>query len=188
MSGKRLRLAVVLSGLVFWGAASPARAELDSGPAVGAAVPPLKATMVTGEQAGQELDAAELRGEKPTIYLFVPADRFDRPTARFLKKLDEALGKAGKDAAGVAIWLSNTPDATKEYLPRAQMSVKFEHTSLGVYPSQATPPEGWVIHERAVVTAIVVRGKKVQARFGYGSVNETVVPEVVEALKKALAE
>jgi hypothetical protein len=187
MSGKRIQLVTAICLAVF-GLADAARGDLDSGPAVGEAVPKLKVTMVTGDQAGQEADVAEIRGDKPTIFLFVPAERFDRPTARFLKKLDEALGKEGKESAGVAVWLSETPEKSRDYLPRAQMSLQFMHTALGVFPSQTMPPDGWVIHDRAAVTAVVVRGKKVKARFGYGSVNETVVPEVVEALKKALAE
>lgn len=183
----RIWLAVVLSGTLC-GLAETVRGDLVSGPAVGDAVPKLKVTMVTGDRAGQEVELAEVRGDKPTVYLFVPADRFDRPTARFLKKLDEAIGKEGQESAAAAVWLSATPEQTREYLPKAQMSLQFQQTSLGVFPSQAMPPEGWLIHERAVVTAVVVRGGKVKARFGWGSVNETVAPEVMEALKKALAE
>ncbi len=187
MCGKRIRLLAVLCIAVI-GLSETVRGELDSGPTVGEAVPKLKVTMVTGDQAGQEVDATEVRGDKPTVYVFVPEDRFDRSIARYLKTLDEALGKEGKESAAVAIWYSDTPEKTREYLARVQMSLKFAQTSVGVHPSLATPPDGWVLHQRAVVTAVVVRGKKVRAKFGYGSVNETVVPEVVEALKKALAE
>jgi hypothetical protein len=187
MTGKRIGLTTVLCLAVF-GLAEMARGDLDSGPTVGEVVPKLKVTMVTGDQAGQEVDATEVRGERPTVYLFVPADRFDRSVAGYLKKIDEALGKEGKESGAVVIWYSDTPEATRDYLARVQMSLKFAHSAVGVFPSLATPPDGWVLHQRAVMTAVVVRGRKVRAKFGYGSVNATVASEVVDALEKALAE
>ena len=108
-------------------------ANVESGPEAGAAVPALKVYDVTGPHADKELDYAADRRDKPTVYLFVVADKWDRPVARFLKRLDGELAKH-PDARAVAVWLTDDPDATKRYLPLAQQSLQFQATALTYYP------------------------------------------------------
>ena len=52
-------------------------------------MPPLKVFDATGSYKDQEVDYTAERKDQPTIYIFIQADRWDRPMARFLKKLDE---------------------------------------------------------------------------------------------------
>ena len=54
---------------------------------------------------GKELDYAAERKNKPTIFLFVQGDKFDRPVGRFLKVLDTELAKDRADVHIVAVWL-----------------------------------------------------------------------------------
>jgi hypothetical protein len=56
-----------------------------------------------------------------------------------------------------------------------------------VFPGDANGPDGWSLNPSARVTAVVSSGGKVKSAFGFGSVNETDVPPVREAFKKALA-
>ena len=142
--------------------------------------PVLKVHDVTGANAGKEVDYAADRKERPTVYAFIRADAFDRPMARFLKKLDDALPK---DAYVVAVWLTDDADKTKDYLPRVQESLKFKSTALTFYPGEKAGPDGWGINADSRLTVVVADKGRVAASFDYQSVNETNVPEVEKALK-----
>jgi hypothetical protein len=161
-------------------AAGLARADVVSGPKKAEKVPPLPVYAVTGEPKGKEVDYAELRDGKPTVYVFVSAKDFDRPMFRFLKKLDEDLGD---DGLVVAVWLTDDADRSKEYLP--MIAQYFKGAALTVFGG-TTGPKDWAINADARLTAVVAHKGKVVKSFGYVSLNETDVPEVVETLKKAL--
>jgi hypothetical protein len=100
--------------------------------------------------------------------------------------LDGAVPKTSKDAAVLAVWLTEEPELAKDYLPKAQRSRKLDATALTVFPGKPAGPDGWAANPDASLTAVVVNDGKVAASFGYNSVNETVVPQVEAALKKAL--
>jgi hypothetical protein len=170
-------LTVSLLGLL---AAEPAHADVASGPKEGENVATLKVYAVTGEPKDEEVDYAGLRKDKPTVYVFVSAKDFGRPMFRFLKKLDEDLGD---DGLIVAVWLTDDADKSKEYLPK--VSQYFKRAALTVFGGTAAPKD-WAINPDAHLTAVVAHKSKVVKSFGYMSLNETAVPEVVETLKKAI--
>jgi hypothetical protein len=167
---------------------SRARADVDSGPPVGEKIPALKVLHVVGENEGNEADATADRGEKPTLYLFVRTDRWTRPVARTMKVLDEKANKESDDVRLVAVWLTDDKEKTKEYLPRAQQSLKMERTILALHADLSTGPENWGINSDADLTVVVTANRKVAARFGFVSPNEKVVEDVLKALKKAADE
>ena len=170
-------LTVSLLGLL---AAGLARADVASGPKQGEKVVPLKVYAVTGDPKDKEVDYAELRKDKPTVYVFVSAKEFDRPMFRFLKKLDEDLGD---DGLVVAVWLTEDTDKSKEYLPK--ISQYFKGAALTVFGGTAGPKD-WAINADAHLTAVIANQRKVVKSFGYLSLNETDVPAVVESLKKTI--
>src|SRR5207248_1050419 len=104
------------------------------------------------------------------------------------KGLDEAVPKVSDDAAVVAVWLTEDPAKTKKYLPQAHLSLQFQVTALTCFVGDKEGPKGWGLNADAHATAVVAARGKVAAVFGYGSVNETTVPEVRDALKRAQAE
>ena len=159
-----------------------ARAQLNSGPDAGASVAPLSVAVVTGNDAGAELDVVKQRDGLPTIYIFIQSDKWDRPIARFLRALDDELGKDRPDVAVIATWLTDNVETTKDYLPKAQQSLQLRQTSLAVFPGDKNDPPGWSIHPSAHLTAVIVGGSRVLASLGYRSLNETNVPEVVAKL------
>jgi hypothetical protein len=162
--------------------ALPAFADkVESGPESGTAVAALKVFDVTGPHADKELDYVADRKERPTVYLFVVADKWDRPVARFLKKLDGELSKKA-DAQAVAVWLTDDPDATKRYLPLAQQSLRFDATALTCYPVAKKTPDGWGLNLEAGVTAVVVNQGKVTASFGFRAATEADVSTVIKSL------
>src|SRR4051812_17491497 len=68
-------------------------------PSAGSKLEPLKIKMITGNNAGEELDFVAARDGKPTVYVFIQAEKWDRPVARFLKTLDQDLGMDRQDVA-----------------------------------------------------------------------------------------
>ena len=162
--------------------ASQIRAQLNSGPDPGSNISPLRVAVITGENAGETLEVAQRRGALPTIYIFIQADKWDRPLARFLRALDDDLRKDRSDVAVVVTWLTDDVEAAKDYLPKAQQSIQLSQTSLAVSPGDKNGPTGWSIDARAHLTAVVASDSRVVAKFAYRSLNETNVPEVIAKL------
>jgi hypothetical protein len=173
--------------LVVVAIGSGARGEdVVSGPEKGKAPPALKVFDATGPHATKDVDYVAERKALPTVYVFVQADKWDRPMARFMKGLDEAVQKEGGEAYVVAVWLTADADKSKEYLPLAQKSLQFQATALTCFTADKAGPEGWGVNADAHLTAVVVGDKKIAATFGYMSLNETDVPAVRDALKKVI--
>jgi hypothetical protein len=172
-------------------AAGAARADVESGPKAGEAVPALKAFGVVGTVEGKEADFAAERKDRPTVYVFVQAEETgipvgSRPAARFLKALDGAVAKID-GAAVVAVWLGDKAfDKHKEYLPRINMSLAFEKSQLAAFDGPKTGPDGWAVNADAHLTVVVAHQGKVVKSFGFVSVNETDVRPVLAELKKAM--
>lgn len=179
---------LVCAGLVF---ASAARGDDDSGPKAGENVAKLTAYGVVGKVENKEADFAAERKDAPTIYLFVAAQEGGlpvggRPAGRFMKVLDEQIGKID-GAAIVAIWLGDKAfDKHKEYLPKIAMSLKFENTQLAAFDGQKSGPDGWAINGDTHLTVVVVNKGKVVKSFAFVSVNDTDVRPVLAELKKAI--
>lgn len=171
-----LAVAVLTVGMAY--------ADVESGPKAGEKVGELKVFGVAGTVEGKETDFAAERKDEPTVYLFVSAENFSRPMAKFMRTLDGKLGEIDK-AAGVAVWLGGDADAHKERLPKIQMSLKFDKTSLAVFADKSGP-NGWGINPDAHLTVVVANKGKVVKSFSYTSVNETDVRAVLAELKKAV--
>ena len=181
---KCIRLLMILGASLSW--SPPANAQMETGPKVGAKVGGFKAHAVTGEDAGKVVDVVAARKDKPTVYVFVKAGDWDRPMARFLKKMDEEFSNGidgVSEPVAVAVWLTDDQEKSRDYLPRAQESLKFLHTTLTVFDGAAEGPESWGLNAGARLVAVVVRDGKVSGSFAFGSLNETDVPKVLKALK-----
>lgn len=155
--------------------------DLDSGPEPGKSVPPLKVFDATGPERDKEVDYAKQRKDKPTLYAFVNAAKWDRPTARLMKKLDGAADKAG--AYVVAVWLTEKVEEAKNYLPVAQQSLQFEHTALTCFPGDRFGPDGWNVNGEAGLTVVVADRGKVVASFGFRAASEAEAPKILKALE-----
>jgi len=181
----RRRKSWAIACLAF-AAASIGRATFGAGPEIGKPVPSLKVVDVTGQTSPNEVDYSELRKELPTVYVFVQADKWDRPMARYLRVLDEAVANQDEAVYVVAVWLTENADKTRQYLPLAQQSLQLSRTALTCYVADKDGPKDWQLDLAASLTvAVAAKGKIADVRE-YRSVNETLVPEVREALQKAL--
>src|SRR5919197_2439046 len=141
-----------------------ARADVTSGPKAGDKVEDFKAYGVVGAIEGKEGNYVRERKGEPTVFVFVQQAHWNRPMARLLKELDSKGKEANDKAAVVAVWLTEQPDAAKEYLPKAQMSLNFVNTSLGVFEGNKSGPNNWGINPDAHCTMVVShRGKVVDS-------------------------
>ncbi len=184
-----MRIIPLLSVLALISLASLVHAaEIDSGPKPGEKVTPLKVHAIIGAVEDKEVDYAKERKDKPTVYVFVQSQWFDRPIGRYLMELDKKIGAIGKDAYIVAVWLTDDQQKTKDYLPRMNQSIKLANTALTCSLDGTTGPADWAINERAHLTAIVVKDGKVIERFSYQSPNDTAAAKVEEVVKKAVGE
>ena len=159
--------------------------DVDSGPKAGEKVAALKAFGLVGAVEGKEADFAADRKADPTVYVFVQSEHFGRPTARFIKVLDGKVKEANEKAGVVAVWLGDK-DAfakNKDYLPRVQMSIKLENTSVAAHDGEKSGPNGWGINADAHVTVVVADKGTVAKTFAFVSVNETDVRPVLAAVK-----
>src|SRR5262245_10838075 len=176
---------LIAAALVALATAS-VRADLKSGPNVGVKVGKLKVFATTGAFEGKELDYAEQRKEKPTVYLFVNGEQWGRPMARFLRAIDQGLASGKEKAEAVAIWITDKADETKEYLPKVQQSLQLQTTAMTVAVGDKPRLQDWKINEDAHITAIVVTNGSVAGSFAHQSVNETDAEPVLKLLKKAV--
>lgn len=170
---------VLLSCGSSWG-------DVESGPPVGEKPPSLTVRVVTNGQAAEPADIVKERADQPTVYVLLPADKFDRPGARYLKGVDAAVAKLQKvkpNTGLVVVWLTADAAQGTQRVTQIQGSLQLTAGTWAVSP--AASPEGWGLHERAAITAVLSVNGKTSARFGYDSVNEIDVSKL-EALLKPL--
>ncbi len=156
--------------------------SLPSGPETGQKVEPLRVFATSGDHAGQALDIVADRAARPTVYLFVQAERWDRPMARFLRSLDQALRAPEARATLVAVWLTDDVEAARTYQPRAQQSLNLERTTWSVFEGPRQGPAGWSINDAADLTAVVVRDGRVLGSFGFRGPADTDLRAVLAPL------
>jgi hypothetical protein len=165
--------------------------DVESGPKAGEKVAELKVYGVVGAVESKEADFAAERKEAPTIYIFVSAQEGGipvggRPAARFIKVLDGEIAKID-GAAVVAVWLGDKAfEKHKEYLPRINMSLKLEKTSLAAFDGEKSGPNNWGINPDAHLTVVVANKGKVVKSFPFTTVNETDVRPVLAELKNSM--
>jgi hypothetical protein len=155
--------------------------DLESGPAKGEKTAPFKVHTLNGDFKGKDVDFTAERKDKPTVFVFVQAEKWDRPMFRYLKKLDEAVQQDFPKTGMVAVWLTDKQDATREYLPKIEQY--FTGVTLTCFPGEKTGPKEWVLNADAHITTVVADNGRVVGRFGYRSVNETDATSVLRQLK-----
>jgi len=162
--------------------------EIPSGPDAGAKVPPLNVVAAVGEGLGETVNVVADRGGKPTIYAFVRADQWDRPMARLVKTLDDALVrgvKVANNASIVAVWITETPENAREYLPLAQQSLMLQKTRWAVFEGGKNGPEGWLLNDAAGLTVVVAREGTVLISAGFTSWNESDARPILRAFNSS---
>lgn len=162
-------------------------ADVESGPKVGDTVSALKVQVVNNGTLAEAADLAATREDHETVYVFLPKSKFDRPAGRFVKSLDTAMQKRQMlhpNLQIVLVWMTDDVSLGATRTNAIQMSLQLAASQWTVWNGEAKSPDGWVISDKASVTAVIVHKKKVQATFGYDSINDTVVPMIDAAVAK----
>lgn len=162
---------------------SPTAEAADSGPAAGLDVVAFSLAVITGDKAGEVVDITAERAAKPTLYCFIPQDKWSRPTARLLRTLDKEIGNVAAEGAIVAVWVTDDVGKIRDYLPNAQRSLQLAKTSLAVYQDDPSGPPEWGINVAVDLTIVAVKDGKVLKSFALISPNDTVAEEVLATLK-----
>jgi len=163
-----------------------ASADVESGPKSGGEATPFKTFVVVDAEAkelGKEAEIVKDRIKLPTLYVFVNADKFTRPAARFLKKLDEKADTIGDKSAVVVVWVHGDVAQAKDYLPKLQKSLSFTRTALTAFEGDAAGPKDWALNTDAAVTAVIVVEGKIGKTFAYDSLNDTDAVKVLDVWK-----
>ena len=177
---------VLLLVMLFALTPPPLFADVRSGPETDKDVPALEVFGIVGKVTEESVDYVKTREDRPTVYFFVDSDKWSRPIARLMRKLDTDLAANVNDVYQVAIWLTDDTVAAKEYLNRVNISLKMEQTALTVYEGDKTGPPDWSINDQADCTVVVVHEGKVVATFGFVSANDTDADQVLETLDEAV--
>ena len=55
----------------------------------------------------EKIDYAAERKDKPTVYLLIQSEHWDRPMARFIKAIDKELAEGKEKAEAVGVWITS---------------------------------------------------------------------------------
>lgn len=160
--------------------------EIVAGPESNKPVPSLKTLQVVGDHADKDVDWKELSEKKPTLLVFVRSDKWDRPVARVLKQVDDALIAARKDLPDVHIgivWISKDAEKAKEYLPKVQSSIKLQASSWNFFNGEVYDATGWQLSGDGAINLVHIKeGKAVWGR-AYSTMQESIARQAIMALK-----
>src|SRR5687767_10891932 len=120
-----------------------AEAQVTSGPNKGEVQPPLKVQVLGENDVFKEQDVAKVRADKPTIYLFIQAESWDRPMFQFIRKLDGLVKNLDENTRLVAVWVTDDNDKTKDYLPKIKKY--FEENLVTYFEGGKAGPDKWSI-------------------------------------------
>jgi hypothetical protein len=157
-----------------------------AGPEVGKDVPKLPGAVLGADVNYEDADLAAKSRDKFVVYLLVNSAKWDRPIARFLKTLDTKLPEYAATPELIAVWVTADAAQTKEYLPKVRQSLQFERTTLAAFADDGNGPADWNASADASLTVVLTDQGKTVETFEFVSTNETDVPQVGEAIKKAV--
>ncbi|MBI1344846.1 hypothetical protein GC163_01005 [bacterium] len=179
------RFAVAATMFLGW---TVAYAEVASGPEVGQPLATLKVRVVQENAAEEPHDVIADHKDHPTVYLFLSAEKFDRPAAKYLRGIDEQVQKLQRRdplAGLVVVWLTDDAEAGITRVSRIQGSLRLLAAQWAVFEGM-NGPEGWGINKDATLTTVISRGQDVAARMGYDVVDDRDLPEFEARLNKVL--
>lgn len=160
--------------------------EVNAGPETGKPVPSLKAVQIIGDHQDKTLDWSEESKNQPTFFVFVRSDKWDRPVARIIKDLDTAVNELRKEEPKVhicIIWISKDVEKAKEYLPRAQQSIKLQVSSWNHFIGEVYDITGWQLSGDGALNFVITKDGKTTWGKGYVNPNENIAGKVIQAFK-----
>ncbi|MFT3882372.1 MAG: hypothetical protein QM703_22315 [Gemmatales bacterium] len=161
--------------------------EIVAGPELNKPIPSLKTLQIVGDQADKEIDWKETAKTKPTLIVFVRCDKWDRPVARVLKQLDDALVAARNDLPDTHIafvWISKDGERAREYLPKVQQSLKMQASSWNHFNGEVYDATGWQLSGDGALNIVLVKDNKAVWGRAYSTMQESIAKQVMMELKR----
>jgi hypothetical protein len=160
--------------------------EIIAGPELNKPIPGLKTLQIVGDLAEKEIDWKETTKTKPTLIVFVRSDKWDRPVARVLKQLDNALVAARKDlpdAHLAIVWISKDGERAKEYLPKVQQSIKMQVSSWNHFNGEVYDASGWQLSGDGALNIVLVKDNKAVWGRAFSTMQESISNQTMMELK-----
>ncbi|HMP04301.1 MAG TPA: hypothetical protein PKD86_05515 [Gemmatales bacterium] len=161
--------------------------DLKSGLPVGSAPMPFHLLNVVNADDsslnGKEACLVCQYGAKPVVLVFARCCDCSS-TAALAKKLDTAVAKVGKDKMSAAlVFMTESPEMAQKLQSFAGKN-ELKNVSLAVMGPNG--PDGYKINDKAGVTVLMYRNRKVIANHAFDSMCETCVEKVVADLTKVM--
>jgi len=160
--------------------------EIVAGPELNKPIPSLKTLQIVGDHADKEIDWKETAQAKPTLIVFVRTDKWDRPVARVLKQLDDALIAVRKDLPDAhvgIVWVSKDADKAKDYLPKVQQSIKLQASSWNHFNGEVYDATGWQLSGDGALNIVLVKDNKAVWGRAFSTMQESIVKQTMAELK-----
>jgi hypothetical protein len=160
--------------------------EILAGPELNKPIPSLKTLQIVGDHADMEIDWKETAQTKPTLIVFVRSDKWERPVARVLKQLDDALIAARKDLPDAhvgIVWVSKDADKAKDYLPKVQQSIKLQASSWNHFNGEVYDASGWQLSGDGALNIVLVKDNKAIWGRAFSNMQEGIVKQAMAELK-----
>lgn len=161
--------------------------EIVAGPELNKPIPSLKTLQIVGDHADKEIDWKETAKTNYMLIVFVRSDKWDRPVARVLKQLDDALVAARKDlpdAHIVIVWVSKDGERAKEYLPKVQQSLKMQVSSWNHFNGEVYDASGWQLSGDGALNIVLVNDNKAVWGRAFSTMQESITRQVMAELKR----
>lgn len=160
--------------------------DIVAGPELNKPIPSLKTLQIVGDHADKEIDWKETAQTKSTLIVFVRSDKWERPVARVLKQLDDALIAARKDLPDAHIgivWVSKDAEKAKDYLPKVQQSIKLQASSWNHFNGEVYDATGWQLSGDGALNIVLVKGNKTIWGRAFSTMQEGIVKQTMAQLK-----
>jgi hypothetical protein len=160
--------------------------DLSSGPKVGSQMTPFHPVNILnaddGKCNGKEHCLVCQYGNKPVAMVFARGACDCPATLSLIKNLDAMVAKVGKDKISAAVVYLSDDASTSSKVAEIAKSQNIKNVSLAQMNTKG--PEGYQLADKAGVTVVLYKGRKVIANHAFEKLCEKCVESVVADLPK----
>jgi hypothetical protein len=173
-----------MAAIVYWACVAAAgERDTPSGCAIGADVPSFYLREVTGSRPNEAICLVCRYGGRPAV--LIAARGLDEQIQNLLIKIDRTVdAERAQGLRGFAIFLDAKP---QELQPKLFNLARREKLSLPLaFPVETGGPRSLELPEKAEVTVLFYRQKKIAQRFVFAAdeLNDKQIERIIEATKR----
>jgi len=161
-------------------AKSAKKERVFSGPQVGEVMPKFSVKRMFGKDPDETFDPIATAAGKPVVLVFV--HKVTRPGVAAVRTLCKFLGQKKSSISGAAVFLTEDPTATVNWMRRARRALPSE-VPLGISGDGIEGPGAYGLNRKVELTILVGNKGKVTANFALVQPSTQVdVPRVLKAI------